>query len=221
VNLTKRTTLALGILAMSAGLAHAHNHAPGISKGEILIGTIQDLSGPIAAFGKQSRNGMQLRVDEINEQGGINGRKVKLVVEDNGYDPRKAVLSAQKLVNRDKVFAVVGHMGTAHNNAAMPIQFEKGVINFLPITAAREMYEPFHKLKFSFAATYFDQMRAGLPLMFKNKNYEKPSSFIRMMSSALRCCVAPKTRSKRSANPSPRRPATSGAQPTSRRRWPA
>jgi len=174
VNLTKRTTLALGILAMSAGLAHAHNHAPGISKGEILIGTIQDLSGPIAAFGKQSRNGMQLRVDEINEQGGINGRKLKLVVEDNGYDPRKAVLSAQKLVNRDKVFAVVGHMGTAHNNAAMPIQFEKGVINFLPITAAREMYEPFHKLKFSFAATYFDQMRAGLPLMFKNKNYEKP-----------------------------------------------
>jgi branched-chain amino acid transport system substrate-binding protein len=174
VNLIKRTTLALGILAMSTGLAHADKHSPGISKGEILIGTIQDLSGPIAAFGKQSRNGLQLRVDEINEQGGINGRRLKLIVEDNGYDPRKAVLAAQKLVNRDKVFAVVGHMGTAHNNAAMPIQFEKGVINFLPITAAREMYEPFHKLKFSFAATYFDQMRAGLPLMFKNKNYAKP-----------------------------------------------
>ena len=174
MNLIKRTTLALGILAMSAGLAQAHNHSPGISKGEILIGTIQDLSGPIAAFGKQSRNGLQLRVDEINEQGGINGRKIKLIVEDNGYDPRKAVLAAQKLVNRDKVFAIVGHMGTAHNNAAMPIQFEKNVINFLPITAAREMYEPFHKLKFSFAATYFDQMRAGLPVMFKNKNYAKP-----------------------------------------------
>ncbi len=174
MNLIKRTTLALGILAMSTGLAHADKHSPGISKGEILIGTIQDLSGPIAAFGKQSRNGLQLRVDEINEQGGINGRKLKLIVEDNGYDPRKAVLAAQKLVNRDKVFAVVGHMGTAHNNAAMPIQFEKGVINFLPITAAREMYEPFHKLKFSFAATYYDQMRAGLPLMFKNKNYAKP-----------------------------------------------
>jgi len=60
VKLTKRTTLALGILAMSAGLAHAQTL--GVSKTEITIGTIQDLSGPIAAFGKQSRNGMQLRV---------------------------------------------------------------------------------------------------------------------------------------------------------------
>ncbi len=45
--------------------------------------------------------------------------------------------------------------------AAMPVQFEKNVINFLPITAAREMYEPFHRLKYSFAATYYDQIRAG------------------------------------------------------------
>jgi branched-chain amino acid transport system substrate-binding protein len=79
--------------------------------------------------------------------------------------------SAQKLVNQDKVFAVVGHTGTAHNNASMPIQFEKNVINFFPVTAAREMYEPFHRLKFSFAATYYDQMRGGLPELFKRKKY--------------------------------------------------
>ncbi len=48
---------------------------------------------------------MQLRVDEINEQGGINGRKLSLIVEDRGYDPKRAVLAAQKLVNQDKVFA--------------------------------------------------------------------------------------------------------------------
>ena len=100
-----------------------------------------------------------LRVDEINEQGGINGRKLKLLVEDSAYDPKKAVLAAQKLVNQDKIFIMVGHIGTAQNMAAMPVQFEKNVINFLPVTAAREMYEPFHKLKYSFAATYYDQMR--------------------------------------------------------------
>lgn len=169
----KRTAiLAAGVLALSAGMASAQTQ--GISKNEILIGTILDISGPIAGFGKQSRNGMQLRVEEINEQGGINGRKLKLLVEDDAYDPRKAVLAAQKLVNQDKVFAVVGHTGTAHNNASMPIQFEKNVINFLPITAAREMYEPFHKLKFSFAATYYDQMRGGVPELFKRKQYAKP-----------------------------------------------
>jgi len=172
MNLIRNTALALGVLAATASMAQAQ--APGISKNEILIGTILDISGPIAAFGKQSRNGMQLRVEEINEQGGINGRKLKLLVEDDAYDPRKAVLVTQKLVNQDKVFAVVGHTGTAHNNASMPIQFEKGVINFLPITAAREMYEPFHKLKFSFAATYYDQMRGGLPELFKRKQYAKP-----------------------------------------------
>ena len=104
---------------------------------------------------------MLLRVDEINEQGGINGRKIKLLVEDSGYDPKKAVLAAQKLVNQDKIFAMVGHIGTAQNMAAMPVQFEKNVINFFPVTAAREMYEPCHRLKYSFAATYYDQMRIG------------------------------------------------------------
>lgn len=169
-----KTALAISIGALSLSVAQAQTATQGISKSEILIGTILDISGPIAAFGKQSRNGMQLRLDEINEQGGINGRKLKLLVEDDAYDPRKAVLVTQKLVNQDKVFAVVGHTGTAHNNASMPIQFEKNVINFLPITAAREMYEPFHRLKFSFAATYYDQMRGGLPELFKRKQYAKP-----------------------------------------------
>jgi branched-chain amino acid transport system substrate-binding protein len=172
MNLMRRTTLAVGILAMSAGFAQAQNQ--GVTKTEIVIGTIQDLSGPIAAFGKQTRNGMQLRVEEINEQGGINGRKIRLQIEDNAYDPRKAVLATQKLVNQDKIFLLAGHIGTPMNNAAMPIQFEKGVINWLPVTSAREMYEPFHKLKFSFAATYFDQMRAGLPELAKRQKFAKP-----------------------------------------------
>jgi branched-chain amino acid transport system substrate-binding protein len=116
---------------------------------------------------------MQLRVEEANEQGGINGRKLKLVVEDSAYDPRKAVLAAQKLVNQDQIFAMVGHIGTAQNMAAMPVQFEKNVINFLPVTAAREMYEPFHRLKYSFAAPYFDQMAIAAPMLYKQKNATK------------------------------------------------
>ena len=168
----KTASFALASLALlAAGTAQAQSQ--GISKTEITISTILDLSGPVAAFGKQSRNGMQLRVDEINEQGGINGRKLKLLVEDDGYDPKRAVLAAQKLVNQDKVFAVVGHIGTAHNNAAMPVQFEKNVLNFLPITAAREMYEPFHRLKYSFAATYYDQIRMALPKLVKEKSAKK------------------------------------------------
>ena len=105
-------------LGLMAGAAQAQQ---GVSKDEILVGTIQDLSGPLAGYGKAVRNGMLLRIDELNEQGGIGGRKLKLIAEDNGYDPKRSVLAAQKLVNQDKVFIVAGHMGTAQNNAAMPV----------------------------------------------------------------------------------------------------
>jgi branched-chain amino acid transport system substrate-binding protein len=163
------TTLALA-LAAPVALSQA---TQGVSKQEIVIGSIQDLSGPIAGFGKQVRLGMIMRVDEANELGGVNGRKLRLVVEDSAYDPRKAVLAAQKLVNQDKIFAMVGHIGTAQNMAAMPVQFEKNVINFFPVTAAREMYEPFHRLKYSFATTYYDQMRIYLPELVKQKGAQK------------------------------------------------
>jgi len=165
-----RTSLAL-CCAAAASVAMASSQ--GVSKTEITLGSIQDLSGPIAGFGKQVRLGMMLRVDEINEQGGVNGRKINLKIEDSAYDPKKAVLAAQKLVNQDKIFAMVGHIGTAQNLAAMPVQFEKNVVNFFPVTAAREMYEPFHRLKYSFAATYYDQMRTAVPKLAKEKGAKK------------------------------------------------
>jgi branched-chain amino acid transport system substrate-binding protein len=168
-NFLKKTCFSLAAL-LALG---AHAQQQGVTKDEILIGTIQDLSGPLAGFGKQARSGMQLAVAEINEQGGINGRKLKLLVEDNGYDPKKALLAAQKLVNQDKIFIMAGHIGTAQNLASMPVQFEKNIVNFFPITAAREMYEPLDRLKYSFAVPYYDQMRITLPSLVKEKGSKK------------------------------------------------
>ena len=164
------TALALTLAAAGPALAQ---QAQGVSKTEITLGSIQDLSGPLAGFGKQLRMGMQLRVDELNEQGGVHGRKINLKFEDSGYDPKRAVLAAQKLVNQDKIFAMVGHIGTAQNVATFPVLFDKNVISFFPLTAAREMYEPLHRLKYSFAATYFDQIRLGAPKLYKEKNAKK------------------------------------------------
>ncbi len=165
-----KPTLVLAAFALCAGSAMAQQ---GVSKTEITLGSIQDLSGPAVSLGKQARLGMLLRVDEINEQGGINGRKLRILIEDSGYDPKKAFLAAQKLVNQDKIFMMVGHIGTAQNLAAMPVQFEKNVINFFPLTAAREMYEPLHKLKYAFSVTYFDQIRQTTPKLVKEKNLKK------------------------------------------------
>ena len=169
--LLKHSLLALTCTLAAAGVAAAPSQ--GVSKDQITLGTIQDLSGPAASLGKQLRMGMQLRVDEVNEQGGVNGRKINLKVEDSGFDPKRAVLAAQKLVNQDKIFAMVGHLGTAANIAAFPVLFEKNVISFLPIAGAREMYEPLHRLKYSFAVPSYDQMRLALPRLAKEKGARK------------------------------------------------
>jgi branched-chain amino acid transport system substrate-binding protein len=174
----RNTVLTLSALAalcanLFAGIPAAAAQAQGVSKTEILIGTIQDLSGPLAGYGKQARNGMQLRIDELNEQGSVHGRKLKLLVEDSGYDPKKAVLAAEKLVNQDKIFIMAGHLGTAQNNAAMPIQFEKNVVNFMPLTASRDMYDAPNALKYALLSSYYDQMRTILPKMIADKNAKK------------------------------------------------
>ena len=163
----------LAAIALAAGATLAVAQSQGVTKDEILLGSIQDLSGPISGYGKAVRQGMLLRVDEINEQGGIHGRKLKLIVEDSAYDPKKAVLGAQKLVNQDKIFLMAGTLGTPVNLAAMPVQFEKNVPNWYPVAAAREMYEPLNRIKFSSAVTYFDQLRTHLPKLVKDKGAKK------------------------------------------------
>ena len=167
------TGLALVLATWFAATPALAAEQQGVSKNEIVIGTIQDLSGPLAGYGKQSRNGMQLRIDELNEQGAIHGRKLKLLVEDSGYDPKRAVLAAQKLVNQDKIFIMAGHLGTAQNNAAMPIQFEKQIVNFMPLTASRDMYDAPNELKYALLSSYYDQIRMVLPKMMTDKNVKK------------------------------------------------
>src|ERR1700722_4991039 len=100
--------LAAGLAASGGAFAQAQ----GVTKDEVVLGTIQDLSGPIAAFGKQTRNGIEMRIDEQNASGGVQGRKLRVVVEDSGYDPKKGVLATQKLLQKDKIFAMIGTLGT-------------------------------------------------------------------------------------------------------------
>lgn len=159
------------LLALAAQTASAQQQ--GVSKTEIVLGTAQDLSGPLAAYGKDQLNGMLLRVSEINEQGGVHGRKLRLLAEDHGYDPKKAVLAAQKLINQDKIFMMVGSIGTPTNLAAMPVLFAKNIINFMPTSNAREMFDPPTKLKWAFGPPYFEASRLTVPALFKEKKTSK------------------------------------------------
>ncbi len=134
----------------------------GVTDDTIKIGAYTDLSGGLAIWGVPAVNGQRMRFDEANEAGGIHGRKIEFIVEDNQYQVPLAVKATNKLLNVDEIFLMVGSMGTPHNIAVMPRMFEAGVANLFPITAAVQMYEPLHPMKFSYFVSYRDQARAGM-----------------------------------------------------------
>src|SRR6218665_1399681 len=76
----------------------------GVTKNEIVIGMHTDLSGPAASYGVHSSQAMRMKFDEVKAQGGIHGRKIRLIVEDTQYQVPRAVQAANKLINRDKIF---------------------------------------------------------------------------------------------------------------------
>jgi ABC-type branched-subunit amino acid transport system substrate-binding protein len=113
--------------------AHATS---GVSNTEIVIGTHMDLSGPVAAGMPQLRNGTQMRFDELNEAGGVHGRKIKFIVEDNASQPQQAVRAIDKLIRKDEVFALVNPFGSGTNAAVVKRAVDEGVIYFAPWAAS-------------------------------------------------------------------------------------
>jgi branched-chain amino acid transport system substrate-binding protein len=134
----------------------------GVSDTEIVIGTMTDLSGVTAVQGVNNANALRLAFDEVNQRGGINGRKVRWVIEDNEYLVPKAVQAMNKLINRDNIFFALANGGTPHNEAVLPAMLEKNVPNVFPLTCARSMYSPLNRYKYGQFASYYDQMRAGV-----------------------------------------------------------
>jgi len=124
-----KNTLATALLAL--GLASGAQ-AAGVSDTEIVLGTHLDLSGPVAAGMPSIRNGMQMRLDEANDAGGVNGRKFRIVVEDNGSQPQMAVRAIDKLIRSDEVFAIVNPFGSGPNAAVVKRAVDAGVVYFGP-----------------------------------------------------------------------------------------
>jgi branched-chain amino acid transport system substrate-binding protein len=156
-----RTAPFAALLIFLATAANAQ-HQRGVTDTEILIGTVTDLSGVTAVQGVNNANAVRLAFDAINEKGGISGRKIRYIVEDSQYQVPRAVQAMNKLINNDGVFITIEDGGTPMNNATFPMAIEKNVPKLLPLSAARSMYEPFHRLKFSQYSSYVDQMRAGV-----------------------------------------------------------
>lgn len=166
------TKFRFGLASIALGLAmttSAGAQVRGITKGEIILGSVQDLSGPTSGFSKQSRNGLVMRVEEANAAGGINGRKIKLVIEDSGYDPKKGIVATQKMIERDNIFAMVSTMGTVVVVPSLPMLMERNVPNLFPLSGAAEMFEPTTKLKYAFLPPYQLQATTAVKYMARER----------------------------------------------------
>ncbi len=124
------------LLAIATSLFLGQGFAGGVSDTEIVIGTHLDLSGPTAAGMPMLRNAMQMRIDEANAAGGVNGRKIKLITEDNASQPQQAVRAVQKLIKSDDVFAIVNSFGSGPNAATVKMATDAGVVVFGPWAAS-------------------------------------------------------------------------------------
>ena len=131
--------------------------AQGVTADTILIGQSVALSGPAQELGKEMKAGAEAYFNYVNENGGINGRKIKLISIDDGYEPDRAKVNTQKLIKDDKVLALFGYVGTPTSNAALPL-FTEGKVPFIgAFTGAQSLREPLNRYIFNVRASYFDE----------------------------------------------------------------
>ncbi|MFC3676196.1 ABC transporter substrate-binding protein [Ferrovibrio xuzhouensis] len=138
--------------------------------GDIVIGTITDLSGPAAVYGQAVVDAMRLRLDAVNAAGGIRGRKLRLVVEDHQFQVPRAVQAANKLINRDHVVAMVGNLGTAQVDAILPLLRKAGIPNLFPMAASRDLVQGKDSISWISGSLYYDQIRTGVKWMLAEKH---------------------------------------------------
>jgi len=131
----------LGFGAMSFLNAAAYGE-PGVFDDRIVFGQSAAFDGPAAALGLGMREGILAAFNEANAARGISGHKLELVSHDDSYDPEKAIANTKRLIDEERVFALVGEVGTPTSNAAQPITTEKGVPFIGPFTGAAFLRNP-------------------------------------------------------------------------------
>ncbi len=161
-----------GLLAAPAIIGRARAETRGVSDTEIVIGMMTDLSGVTAVQGTNAANSIRMAFEDVNAKGGINGRKIRFVVEDMEYMVPKAVQAMNKLVNLDNIFLSIASGGTPQMDAVLPMMAEKHVPSLFPLTCARSMYLPLSPYKYGQFASYYDQMRSCVKYFAETKGHK-------------------------------------------------
>jgi ABC-type branched-subunit amino acid transport system substrate-binding protein len=175
--LTRRTVLAVapitlalgGQLAAARPARAANKYGPGVTDSEIKIGNTGPYSGPLSNASPLPIS-MAAYFKMINEQGGVNGRKITFISYDDGYSPPKTVEMTRKLVESDEVFFLAGSVGTPTNSAIWHYMNQEKVPQLFPATGATKWNDPKgHPWTMGFFVSYRGEGRIYASYILKNK----------------------------------------------------
>ncbi len=150
----KPSSMLMIALSLVGALAHAET---GVTERQVVVGQFAAFSGAASQLGQRMRAGIEVHFKAVNAQGGVNGRQLKLVTRDDGYEPDQAKLAVKALIEEDKVFALIGSVGTPTGLAAVPILTEAAVPLVGMFTGAQALREPFNRHVFHVRASYYDE----------------------------------------------------------------
>ncbi len=160
-------------LTLAAGSA-AFAQQQGVTDTEIVVGDVLPLTGPPALLGVAHNLGVKLAVAEVNAQGGINGRKVRLISEDDGYVVSRTLQSVRKLVTVDKIFAMTSISGSTQGQAVLPYVKEVGIPAISTISFSNDLFTPTVRNVYAFGTQHpivTEQLSAALADRFPNKKW--------------------------------------------------
>jgi ABC-type branched-subunit amino acid transport system substrate-binding protein len=162
---------------LAAVTASAATAEDGVTADTIVFGQAAVFEGPASALGLGMRAGIQAAFDEINGKGGVHGRKLKLVGVDDGYEPDKSIAAVKQLIEQDKVFSLIGPVGTPTANAAQPVAQAAKVPYIGPFTGVMFLRDPKRDNVINIRASYDAETEAWVRHLTEDLKIEKIAIF--------------------------------------------
>jgi ABC-type branched-subunit amino acid transport system substrate-binding protein len=150
--------------------AHAEN---GVTATEVVIGMCNALTGPASALGTGMKKGSMVYFDKVNKAGGVNGRKVRVISYDDGYEPKNTVEQTKKLIQQDGVFALFGYVGTPTSSAVLPLINQARIPFWGPFTGAEFLRTPVNRHIFNVRGSYFDEAETQVQYLTEKRGIKR------------------------------------------------